>query len=88
MASNNELKNMLKANCSQLLGILALDGNINLYVKFSLYEELNSISVAIDAAVTIDGTNFNALRERTRKLYSKINELKLMDKGAINVTDK
>jgi hypothetical protein len=87
MASNT-LKDMLKTNCSKLLVILAFDGNINPGVKSSLYKELNSILDAIDAAVTIDGTNFNVLRERTFKLKSRIDELQSMDEDAINVTAK
>jgi hypothetical protein len=73
---SNALKDMLNANCSQLFVILAFDGNINLDVKPILYEELNSILDAINAAVTIDGTNFEGFRKRTFKLNNKIEDLK------------
>ena len=74
--ASNALKDMLHANCTILLEILAFDGDIDPEVKFSLYDELKSILDAINGADTIDGTNFQGLRERTIKLKTKIDELK------------
>lgn len=79
MDSSNPLKDMLYANCTILLKILAFDGDIEPEVKFSLYEELKSILDAINGADTIDGTNFQGFRERTIKLKTKIDELKSSD---------
>ena len=76
MASNNPLKNMLLANCDMLFAILVFDGDIEQEVKFILYNDLKSISDAINGADTIDGTNFQGFRERTLKLRININNLK------------
>jgi len=76
MASTNPLKDILHANCTILLKILAFDGDIDPEVKFSLYEDLKSILDAINGADTIDGTNFQGFRERTIKLKNKIDDLK------------
>ena len=76
MDSSNPLKDMLHANCTILLEILAFDGDIESEVKFSLYEELKSILDAINGADTIGRTNFQGFRERTINLKTKIDDLK------------
>lgn len=70
-ASTDPLKDMLKANCASLYNSLLLDTDIDPEVKTSLYNELRSILVEINSV----GGNFNALRERTKNLKNKIEEL-------------